>query len=253
MVLDATARFEATLGSESAQGDANGHATLRVEASPEPTEFTATLTTPPTKPELSLRGVFTLATASGSPAQALPRSAYGVSWAPPTLPTPPTPPLPEALTTGGDPARGALVFAGEQAKCANCHQIRGQGGHVGPDLSNLSSASRAWLYHNIMEPSALIHPDFMSYTVALKDGRVSMGIVRAEGADSIRVGDIDAKFTSFPRAEVEEIRPSSSSIMPVGLLGAIGVEQTRDLLAFLTSPNQPPAPVSTPTAAQPTP
>ena len=71
--------------------------------------------------------------------------------------------------------------------------------------------------------------------MTLKDGRVAMGVVRAEGADALKVGDIDAKQTVIPRAEVEEIRPSPSSIMPVGLLGAIGEERTRDLLAYLTS------------------
>jgi hypothetical protein len=55
----------------------------------------------------------------------------------------------------------------------------------------------------------------------------------------LKVGDIDAKQTVIPRVEVEEIRPSASSIMPVGLLGALGEEGTRDLLAYLTAPAPP--------------
>ena len=70
----------------------------------------------------------------------------------------------------------------------------------------------------------------------MKDGRVAMGVIRAEGEAALKVGDIDAKHTVIPRAEIEEIRPSASSIMPVGLLGAIGDERTRDLLAYLTGP-----------------
>jgi putative heme-binding domain-containing protein len=77
--------------------------------------------------------------------------------------------------------------------------------------------------------------------VAMKDGRIAMGVVRAEGADAVKVSDIDAKQTIIPRADIEEIRPSSSSIMPVGLLGAIGEDSTRDLLAFLTAPVLKPA------------
>jgi len=247
-VIDADAPFEAALGSESSQADAGGHATLKVESGPEPTELNITVTTPPTQPDLTLHWTVAPASAPGGAAQALSRSAFSLPWAPPTTPIPSTPAIPSALAEGGDPARGALIFAGDQAKCANCHQVRGQGGQVGPDLSNLHETSRAWVYHNIMEPSAAIHPDFVTYTVAFKDGRINVGVVRAEAADSIRVGDIDAKFTVFPRAEVEEIRPSASSIMPVGLLGAIGEDQTRDLLAFLTSPTQPPAasPAATP-------
>ncbi len=240
--LAANVPFEATLGSESARSDADHRATLKAESTGESTELTVTIPTPTSGPDPSLRWVVAPAAAPIETARALPQSAFGVSWAPPAIPGAPVTVIPATLASGGSPARGAIVFASEQAKCANCHQVRGQGGQVGPDLSNLSKTSRAWIYQNIMEPSASIHPDFMSYTVALKDGRVSMGIVRAEGADALRVGDIDAKLTSFPRAEVEEIRPSSSSIMPVGLLGALGDDQTRDLLAFLTSPNTPPAP-----------
>ena len=62
-----------------------------------------------------------------------------------------------------------------------------------------------------------------------------MGIVRAEGAEALKVGENDGKQTIIPRADIDEIRPSASSIMPVGLLGAIGEERTRDLLAYLTS------------------
>jgi putative heme-binding domain-containing protein len=82
----------------------------------------------------------------------------------------------------------------------------------------------------------VINPDYISYTVALKDGRVAVGVVRAEGADAIRVSDTEAKTTVVPRAEIEELRPSATSIMPVGLVGAIGEAGMRDLVAYLTTP-----------------
>jgi putative heme-binding domain-containing protein len=83
----------------------------------------------------------------------------------------------------------------------------------------------------------------VAYTVALKDGRVLVGIVRTEGADSIRVTDTDAKTTVIHRAEIEEFRPSATSIMPVGLMGTLGEGPLRDLLSFLT---QPPAGAASP-------
>ena len=48
--------------------------------------------------------------------------------------------------------------------------------------------------------------------------------------------DTDAKSTVVRRDEIEEFRPSSTSIMPVGLAGALGDGPLRDLLAFLTHP-----------------
>ena len=61
-----------------------------------------------------------------------------------------------------------------------------------------------------------------------------MGLVRAEGADAIRVTDTNAHATLIPRQEIEQIRASANSIMPVGLTGALGDAAVRDLIAFLT-------------------
>ena len=235
VVVTGSTPFEVSFGSESAPANAQNTTRFAAEITEQPIELTATITTRDGGPFPSLNWTLATVEAKDAPPLVVPPSALGLAWAPPPLPVAAPAELPPALASGGDPKRGALVFVSEQAKCANCHRVRGVGGQVGPDLSNLAAASRAWILRSINEPSASIHPDYVSYTVALKDGRISMGIIRADGADSLRVGDIDAKFTTFPRAEVEEIRPSGSSIMPVGLLGALGEERTRDLLAFLTS------------------
>ena len=229
--LDASSPFEATFGVEttkSVASKADAHrATLKGESTGEAIFLSLTLS-------IGAGATPRLRAAIGP--EPLPRSAFVLPWAPPTPSPAPPPAIPAELLTGGDPARGEAVFHGEQAKCANCHKVRGKGGVIGPDLSNLAGRDRAWVYQNIIEPSASIHPEYVSHTVAMKDGRIAMGVVRAEGADALKVGDIDAKQTIIPRAEVEEIRPSASSIMPVGLLGAIGEERTRDLLAYLTAP-----------------
>src|SRR5262249_60485791 len=95
----------------------------------------------------------------------------------------------------------------------------------------------------IAAPSAEIEPAYTSFTVATQDGQVVAGIVRAEGADTIRVTDTNAHDTLVPRRQIREIRPSATSIMPAGLAAALGDPAVRDLVAFLTSPQalQPPA------------
>jgi putative heme-binding domain-containing protein len=230
LTLDAFQPFEATFATESAKSTAtkpeSHRATLKTEATGEPIFLSLTFSDLKTIPA-SIRATI----GEGSPA----RSAFVLPWAPPGPPAASPSPIPPQFLTGGDPARGEIAFYGEQAKCANCHQIRGKGGVVGPDLTSLAGRDRAWIYQNIIEPSASIHPNYVSYTVAMKDGRIAMGTVRAEGADAVKVSDIDAKQTVIPRAEIDEIRPSSSSIMPVGLLGVIGDDSTRDLLAYLTA------------------
>ena len=69
--------------------------------------------------------------------------------------------------------------------------------------------------------------------MAFVDGRVAVGVVKAEGAEEIKVLDTNAKATVYGRDEVERIEPSRTSIMPVGLAGAIGEQGMRDLVAYL--------------------
>jgi putative heme-binding domain-containing protein len=172
---------------------------------------------------------------AGEDAMPIPRSAQIIPWAPaPPVDSSGVPPVPEGLE-GGDPARGEVVYFGEKGKCSTCHRVGDQGGQVGPDLSTIADRlDRAALYHAIEAPSAAIEPAYLPYTVAMTDGRVVVGVVRAEGKESIRVIGADAQAVDLPRAEVEEIRPVSTSIMPVGLVGALGQDDLRDLLAYLS-------------------
>lgn len=224
------APVEAALNGEG-PASADGPAVFRTEATGDPTLLSVTVATgaaagPPTLGVTSRGGA--------GPEAPLP-APFFLPWAPAT---PPAPGPPENVPdlTGGDPRKGAEVFAGVEAKCASCHRVRGQGGTVGPDLTGLVGRDRKEVYRDIAEPSARIDPDYVPYTLALKDGRVLVGTVRAEGADAVRVSDTEAKVTVVKRAEIDEFRPGATSVMPVGLAGAIGPDRLRDLIAFLTTP-----------------
>jgi putative heme-binding domain-containing protein len=110
----------------------------------------------------------------------------------------------------------------------------GRGGRSGPDLTEVGRKGIDQVCRSIAAPSAEIAPDYMTYTVATKDGRVMAGLVRAQGAEAIQVTDTNAKTTTIARADIEQIRPSGTSIMPVGLAAVLGESKMRDLLAYLT-------------------
>jgi putative heme-binding domain-containing protein len=142
---------------------------------------------------------------------------------------------------GGDWARGRALFSGEAARCSTCHKVRGKGGSIGPDLSNLVHRDYGSVLRDIHSPSAAINPDFIAHSVALADGRVLQGTLRTEG-DRLIVSDIDGRETAIDRAAIETTAPSSASIMPEGLDTALGPERLRDLLTFLlTDPLSPAA------------
>jgi putative heme-binding domain-containing protein len=143
-------------------------------------------------------------------------------------------PRPKELD-GGSWARGRKVFFGETASCSKCHSVRGQGGLIGPDLSNLVHRDYASVMRDITQPSFAINPDYITQTVTLKDERTLQGVVRTEG-DKLHIGDKDGKTTIVSKADVASMRPAAISIMPDDLVKKLGPEQTRDLLTFLLTP-----------------
>jgi putative heme-binding domain-containing protein len=133
---------------------------------------------------------------------------------------------------GGNWERGRRVFFSEQAACFKCHAVGGEGGAIGPDLSNLPQRDYASVLRDIAEPSYAINPDYIAHVINLKDGRALTGAVRTEG-DRLHVGDAQGKVTTIRRDQVESMQTSPVSIMPEGLPKQLGPEKMRDLLTFL--------------------
>lgn len=242
LAIASSGPFEATAGVESAKSTADAAGVHRAavpwESTGEAGELALDVETGVVGKAFDLTVTYG---PEGVPAdRPLPMGSLAMPWAPasPAAEVAPTEAAPVDLA-GADRGRGEVVFRGEAAKCSTCHRVRGEGGVVGPDLSDLVGRDPAWVSRQVAEPGTSIHPDYASWVVARRDGRIAMGTVRAEGANAIRVADVDAKVTVIPKLEVEELRPSPTSTMPAGLPGAIGEPAMRDLLLYLTTP--PPA------------
>lgn len=224
---------EAALGAENAALDGDGAnpmaAEFSLDAPGDPLFLTIVARTGQGGKPVTLTATLQEQSSASKP---IGRELLSVPWSPPAPPVPAAPPAPPDFT-GGDPKRGEALFFGDTAKCAGCHQISGKGQKVGPDLTNVFQRPAAEVYRDIAEPSAVIRFEYVPYTLAVKDGRVLAGIVRADGADAVRLTDTEAKTTVIPRTEIEELRPTATSVMPVGLVGAIGEARMRDLMAFL--------------------
>jgi len=144
---------------------------------------------------------------------------------------------------GGNWLRGQQVFFSDEAACARCHQVRGAGGRIGPDLSNLVQRDYASVLKDIREPSAAINPDHLAYTVELKNGKMLTGVLRSGDAGQLILGDNTGKEITLNRDQIESMAPSSVSIMPQGLDKALGPEKMRDLMTFLLKEPLQPAPL----------
>jgi putative heme-binding domain-containing protein len=230
---------------EAALGESQGEATLagggpthamamKCVSQGEPLFLTATVRTGEDNRPLALRVTYRpLVEKADRPLEA---AELLVPWAPLATDGATQSPVLVPNLAGGDPVRGRGLFTGEQARCSQCHLFRGQGEQVGPDLTEIARKSRAEIYRSIAAPSAEIEPAYATYTVITKTGQVVAGMARAEGADAIRVTDTNAHATLIPRRDIEQIRPSGTSIMPVGLTATLGESAIRDIISYLTSP-----------------
>jgi putative heme-binding domain-containing protein len=149
-----------------------------------------------------------------------------------------------ALGHDGDSKRGALVFADPNGSaCARCHRVKGQGGEVGPDLSDVGAKyRRADLIEAVLEPSRQVVEGYRATTLALVDGRVLTGLVRGESTEGLTLVDAEGKSRRVPSTEIEERLTASGSIMPDGLADRLEPGAFADLIAYLESLRPPAGP-----------
>ncbi|MBI2824457.1 MAG: PQQ-dependent sugar dehydrogenase [Planctomycetia bacterium] len=143
----------------------------------------------------------------------------------------------EILALSGNAERGRRIFAETQGvACRTCHRIAGQGGEVGPDLSQIGKKlSPAQILDSILQPSKEIDQKYQAYLVATKDGLVKSGVLAERSADAVVLRDAQDKLVRIAAAEVEQLVPQQQSIMPELLLRDMTIEQVADLTAFLGS------------------
>ena len=140
----------------------------------------------------------------------------------------------QLLQTPGNADRGKEVFFSRKVACYGCHRAAGKGGNVGPDLSQVGRfRSQRDLLESIVFPSSSIVPEYRSYLLTLKNGRVVTGMIVRESADAIYLRTDQLAEVRVARSDVEEMTPSKLSLMPEGLEKAMTRQELSDLLEFL--------------------
>lgn len=137
---------------------------------------------------------------------------------------------PAALAKGEAP-KGKMVF---MAACAACHKLYGEGGMIGPDLTGGDRHKLTYLLENILDPSAIVPADYRMTVFKLKDGRTITGVIPEQNPKTVTV-QTPAERLTLERGEITEQQQLSMSLMPEGLLTALGEEQVIHLMAYLQS------------------
>jgi putative heme-binding domain-containing protein len=135
----------------------------------------------------------------------------------------------------GDPEAGERIFHGTRAGCSNCHSIRGQGGRMGPDLSNLGATRPlALIKEAIAGPfQRLQMAGKEGVSIKLKNGKEIQGLARNRNNYSLQVLDREGNLHLISMLDVEQLTISARSLMPDDYGRRLSAQDLRDLYAFL--------------------
>ncbi|MDP4285100.1 MAG: c-type cytochrome [Bacteroidota bacterium] len=139
--------------------------------------------------------------------------------------------------SGRDFAQGEGMF--KASLCSSCHNMRGEGGSIGPDLTQLGTRFSAKdILESIIEPSKVISDQYAATKFFLKDGSSAMGRLIKEDNDNYYISQnpfAPQTLREIPKKDVTSSKLSDVSIMLPGMINRLNPEELKDLMAYLMS------------------
>jgi putative heme-binding domain-containing protein len=119
----------------------------------------------------------------------------------------------------GDPAKGKLGY--HKANCGNCHIIAGEGGSLGPELTDIGTRRGiSFLRSALLHPGkerAVTEEGYATHLPVLavkKDGRLLSGMRVNEDTFTIQLRDASNRLYSLQKSDLEELHKLDVSMMP---------------------------------------
>jgi cytochrome c oxidase cbb3-type subunit 3 len=148
----------------------------------------------------------------------------------------------------GDAKRGEQLYF-TKGNCAQCHAIKGRGGPLGPDLTEIGlRRSAAYLRAALIEPETdvpyslspfrsdvRIAENFLQVRLVTKDGRDLIGVRLNEDAFSIQIRDLSDRIHSFFKSELMELHKDPGKSPMPSYRGVFSEKELDDVVAFLAS------------------
>ena len=149
--------------------------------------------------------------------------------------------------SAGDSAHGEQIFWGKGA-CGDCHMIRGRGGLLGPDLSNLAGRRKLYSIRDALtkaehrvatdggrhELNLAPLNTYQAVRVVTRDGKTLSGVLMNEDSFSLQMLGSDNELHMFARDELRQVVFEPKSLMPTDYDKRLTPEEFQDLLAFLS-------------------
>ena len=132
------------------------------------------------------------------------------------------------------------VSAGNEvfvSNCSPCHQIKGVGGSIGPQLDGIGSWGLRALVEKTIDPNRNISKAFVNYNIQLKDGTSQTGLFRREEGQLLIFANIAGQEFSVSKSEILEKKALPYTLMPDHFAEVIAEEDFYALLNFLLNEN----------------
>jgi putative heme-binding domain-containing protein len=110
-----------------------------------------------------------------------------------------------------DVAAGKTVFT---TNCAVCHQIRGEGGLIGPQLDGIGARGAERLSEDILDPNRNVDAHFHLHTLTLKDGGTVSGFLKAEAGQVLILADATGQEQRVSKNDLAKDVTTPMSLMP---------------------------------------
>ncbi len=125
---------------------------------------------------------------------------------------------------------GANVF---KMNCAACHQIKGEGGLIGPQLDGIGTRGPERLCEDILDPNRNVDAHFHLHTFTLKDGTVTAGFLKAELGEIKLLADATGKEHRLSKKDITKSEVTPMSLMPPTFGQTMDEATFNDLLGYL--------------------
>jgi putative membrane-bound dehydrogenase-like protein len=138
------------------------------------------------------------------------------------------------LVATGDVRRGHAVFYSSKATCSACHRLGYAGGTIGPELTHVGKTrTERDILESILFPSLSFVRSYEPVLITTQDGKVINGVIKDETAKEYVVATGPDQLTRIAHDDIDQIQPSTVSIMPAGLDKQLTTQEVADLVAFL--------------------
>ena len=119
-------------------------------------------------------------------------------------------------------------------RCANCHQLFGEGKKVGPPLDGYERGNLNFWLTSIVGPSLEIREGFQSYLVLTLDGRALNGMIAAQDPKTVTLRNAENQLSVISRDDIDQLKALNTSLMPADVLKEMKDNELRDLFAYLS-------------------